>query len=71
FFLVASQRTPQSRLRRASFFSENWHPFVCFADISPNRGISFQGRHCSTYFLFLPDKLKVLKPNPIKNAEDA
>ena len=28
----------------ASFHSVNGHPFVCFADISPNRGISFQGR---------------------------
>ena len=28
----------------ATFFSENGHPFVCFADISPIRGISFQER---------------------------
>ena len=27
-----------------SFSSRNRHPFVCFADISPNRGITFQGR---------------------------
>ena len=26
-----------------SFFSENGHPFVGFADISPNRGISSKG----------------------------
>ena len=29
---------------KSSFHSMNWHPFVCFADISPNRGIPFQGR---------------------------
>ena len=28
----------------ATFFSENGNPFVSFADISPNRGITFQGR---------------------------
>ena len=28
----------------ATFFSENGHPFVCFADISPNRGVTIQER---------------------------
>ena len=28
---------------RDIFHSVNGHPFVCFADISPNRGITFQG----------------------------
>ena len=36
--------TLPSDLRYATFSSRNGHPFVCFADISPDRGITFQGR---------------------------
>ena len=31
--------------KRSPFSSRNGHPFVCVADISPNRGITFQERH--------------------------
>ncbi len=34
------KNTPQSAVPSDSFFSENGHPFVCFADISPIRGIT-------------------------------
>ncbi len=37
-FPVGFVRNP-TVLGRARFFSENRHPFVCFADISPVRGI--------------------------------
>ena len=35
---------PPSPSLRATFSSGNRNPLVCFADISPKRGISFQGR---------------------------
>ena len=38
--MIKSKNTPQSAVASDSFFSENGHPFVCFADISPNRGIT-------------------------------
>ena len=37
----------------ATFFSENGHPFVCFADISPNRGVTFQERQADAFRKFV------------------
>ena len=50
---------PLSLTALDSFFSENGHPFVCSADISPNRGISLQGR-LLTSNIKLPDKLQFI-----------
>ena len=38
-----SKIDPPVILTDATLSSGNRHPFVCFADISPNRGITFQG----------------------------
>ena len=37
----------------STFFSENRHPFVCFADISPNRGVTFQERLTDAFRKFV------------------
>ena len=44
----------QNRLGDFDIFSSgNGHPFVCDADISPNRGITFQGRQERLIYKYL------------------
>ncbi|MGN0441182.1 MAG: hypothetical protein ACI4FO_00615 [Acutalibacteraceae bacterium] len=44
-----------------SFFSENGHPFVGFADISPNRGIPSRG----AYHLFQHSAIRTGTGKPV------
>ena len=67
-FCILFLKTPQSGLRPDSFSSGNRHPFVCFADISPHRGITFQGRRVTKELFCLPtwrtDSFRFRKPYP-------